>query len=580
MAVSSGNSTTQTPIKTVRSSASDSLLGQFVNLPTAFKSAGKDIASKEAYASKLDGLKLYPINQLQEAAQILAQLNRYTIKPEKRLLLTSAILAQIYAVMARHYQVYQTNLSSLPESLERRQTVLACIEITEQAVIAYKHVFKELYSTKTANYQKQRNRLVEVGVRALELIRLGQRFRALRHQKLPATEWKDINRLFFSFLIHNDLDEKQSLLGSMGTWGKSGKNGHQGVQGSVRSLYVSIQLFAVLDAPSWSTRLFHAPDGYLETLENPVLILADHQQELQPGNLLTGVDHGAPALFQRAARLTEPCVIIEYTNLYNQMIQDYEELAKMKFIGNVDTSQLPRPLLSLEPMERLPFLETMLFGLRPRERRQKRHAVFDNENLRLHFGFRDGFRLLMNLADPNLRRVADTRGFTDASASHTVGNAESDTYNQTKWQIANFSTGGVLIATRETNYTTPIQIGQIVAFNTSQDTKRPLIGYVARIHRSSDQQVEVAIVRLSTLAESAVVVSDAGKQAGQSLGVILFQNMEGRWCLISRHDYDFVPGTPLRLTRENNKTLPARLSNVMLTKQEFVVFELSAPGMS
>ena len=370
------------------------------------------------------------------------------------------------------------------------------------------------------------------------------------------------------------------MLGATGTWVRSAKNGSQGLHATIRSLYISIQLFGVLDAPSWSTRLIHAPDGYLETIDNPVIIHADHHQELPPGNLLTGVVHGAPAVFQRDARLTEPCIIIEYSNLYNQMIQDYEELAKMKFIGDVDNTRLPRPLLSLEPMERLPFLESMLFGLRPRERRQKRHAVFDNEHLRLYFGFRDGFRLLMDLADPDLKRVADTRAFVDTLAGHSAGIAENSSFNQTKWQIANFSTGGVLITTRETNYTTPIQIGQIVTFNTTQDMKRPLVGYVARIHRPSDQQVEVAIVRLSNLAESSVVVSDTGKQAGQKLGVILFQNMEGRWCLIARHDYEFISGTPLRLTRENNKTLPARLGNVMLTKQEFVIFELSAPGMS
>ena len=124
MAVSSGNPNTQTPIKTVRTSASDSLLGQFVTLPTAFKNASKELASKEEYVGKLESLKQFSIKQLQEAAQILAQLNRYLIKPEKRLLLTSAIVAQVYAVMARQYQLYQTNISSLPEHPDRRHRPL------------------------------------------------------------------------------------------------------------------------------------------------------------------------------------------------------------------------------------------------------------------------------------------------------------------------------------------------------------------------------------------------------------------------------------------------------------------------
>lgn len=555
------------------------LLGQFANLPTAFKSGSKEILSKEEYVARLEGMRQYPIKQIQDAGQFLAQLNRHNLKPEKRLLITLAITGTVYPVLARIYQQFQTSMTSLPEGADRRQGIVAAIEVAEQTAITCKHVFRDLYSDKPASYQRNRERLQEMGVRILEMLRLEQRLRALRHQKLPANSWKDTNRVFFSLLAHKDVDTKGSLLGNVGTWVRSDKNSNDRVMASPRALYLSIQLFGLLDTASWSTRFFHAPDGYVEILENPLSMADDQNQEIIPGLLLTGIDRHAPPLFQREAQLKAPRIVIDYSSLYNRLMQDYEELAKMKFIGKVDNSRLNKVLLTLEPMERLPFLESMLFGLRPRKRRQKRHAVFGQEALRLYFSFREAFRLLIDVATPDLRHVANSRAFIDTLASHSAGVGENGSFNQTKWEIANFSTGGILVASRETAYTTPIQIGQIAAFISGKEMKRPLIGYVTRIHRPSDQSIEVAIVRLSSYAEAAIVQAETGKFAGQRLGIILVKNTDNRWSLIARHEYDFVFGTPLRLMRENNQWLPARLGNVMLTRQEFVIFELSAPGM-
>lgn len=579
MASSLGNNPNLPLTEAVRIAASDAILGQFANLPTAFKSAGKELRTKDEYVRKLDGLKQYPIKQLQEAAQILGQLNRFNIKADKRLSLSLAIVGQIYSVLNKFYQQYQSSLSSLPENPDRRQIVIAGIEIAEQAAIACKHMFRELYSAKTAGYQRNRDKLLELAIRILEFLRIEQRLRGLRHQKLPVSAWQDTNRTFFSLLVHDDVDTKLPLLGNLGTWGKIDKTNRESFKSSVRGLYFSIQMFGLLDTPSWSTRLFHVPDGYMDMLDNAILLQLDHQQELVPGFLQIGIDHGGPAVFQRDIRMQAPCLLLEYSQLYNRLIQDYEELAKMKFIGNVDASRLNKPLLSLEPMERLPFLESMLFGLRPRERRQKRHAAFGSEMLRLYFGYREAFRLLVDLASPDIKYITQSRAFVDTLASHSSGITESNGMEQTKWEIANFSTGGLLVVTRETTYTTPIRIGQIAAFISGKEMKRPLVGYVTRIHRPNEQNIEVAIVRLSNHAEAALVTCDTGKLAGQRLGVILFQSPDSRWCLIARHEYDFVSGTPLRLARDRDTAIPARLGNVLLTKQEFVVFELSAPGM-
>ncbi len=553
--------------------------GQFANLPSAFKSPPKGLADKEMVIARIDGLKRVVVKQLQEAANQLALINRYNIKNEKRITLVNAIMVSVYATMFKHYQKYQTNVLSLPESKERREVILACIDITEQAAIACKHYFKEIYSSKSLSYRRNRRKCIDMGVQILELLRIEQRFRALRHQKLPPAAWQDINRVFFSLLVHGDVDEPKELLGYIGTWAKKASIKKQNASASAKKLYLSIQLFGLLDAPGWSTRLFHSADAYLDNITDAITIHTDDKSELEPGWLITNIDHKGPPLFQRENHLVEPCIKFEYSNLYNRLILDYEELAKMKFIDQFDEDKLSQPLFDLEAIERFPLLETMLFGLRPRERKQKRHAAFGHESLKLFFGYRQTFNLLMDMATDEVKRLTKTRAFSDTLAGGAAGLSDDlKTRANTKWEIVNFSSGGILVLTRESANTNPIQIGQLVAFNPNDDVKRPMLGYVSRINRPSDQQVEVAIVRFSNHAESALL-QDNQQTGSAGSGVIIFQNMEGKWCLISRHDYDFVSGIPFKLLRENNKTIPARLGNVMLSKQEFMVFELSAPGM-
>ena len=563
----------------VKIKRSSKTFGQFANLPSAFKSPPKGLADKAMVVARIDGLKRSVVKQLQEAASQLALINRYNIKNDKRIELVNAIMVSVYATMFKHYQKFQTNVLSLPEGKERREVILACIDITEQAAIACKHYFKEIYSSKSLGYRLNRFKCIDMGVRILELLRMEQRFRALRHQKLPPAAWQDINRVFFSLLVHADIDEPRELLGYIGTWAKKASIKKQNASASAKKLYLSIQLFGLLDAPSWSTRLFHAADAYLEHISDAITIHTDDKTELEPGWLITNIDHKGPPLFQRENHLVEPCIKFEYSNLYNRLIVDYEELAKMKFIGQFDEDKLSRPLFDLDAIERFPLLETMLFGLRPRERMQKRHAAFGHESLKLFFGYRQTFELLMDMATDDVKRLTKTRAFSNSLVGVSAGVADGLLSRaNTKWEIVNFSTGGILVLTRESSSTNPVQIGQIVAFNPNDDVKRPMLGYVSRINRPSDQQVEVAIVRFSNHAESALL-QDNQQSGATGSGVIIFQNMEGKWCLIARHDYDFVPGIPFKLLRENNKSIPARLGNVMLSKQEFIVFELSAPGM-
>lgn len=566
--------------KAIRAKSQGAALGEFAGLPSTFKSAPKEALNKQAITAKLEDLKRFGVRQLQEAANIISQLNRYNLKPDKRIELVRHILGIVYPTMLRHYQQYQDKVISLPESNERRETILACIEICAQSAQAYKHLFQDIYPAKASGYRRVREEIIETGGRILELARMEQRFRGLRHQKLPPMTWLNINRAFFSLLAYGDSEAPVSLLGTLGYSPRQARLGKVLQESNASKLYLSIQLFGLVDAPSWSTRLFHAPDAYLDEVENAIVVEADTGKEMVPGCLLTHIENKGPPVFQREKHMPEPRICIEFPNLYNRMVQDYEELAKMKFIGRFDGDKLSRPLLELETIERFPFLESMLFGLRQRERKQKRHAAFGHQDIRIYFGFKDVYRLLMDLASKDVRRIAETRTFMDSLAGFSAGVAdETTTVNRSRWEIANFSTGGLLVVSRESSFTMPIQIGSLVAFIPNPEVKRPLLGYVSRINRPNDQQVEVAIVRLSSHAEDAIVQDDEDQKGGQGKGVVIFKTLDNKWCLIARHDYNFVSGKPLHLVREDYKRVPARLGNALLTKQDFIVYELSSPAL-
>lgn len=567
--------------KAVRARSQGAHLGEFAGLPSAFKAAPRDFANKQAITNKLEDLSRYGVRQLQEAANLASQLNRYNLKPEKRVELVRHILGTIYPTMLRYYQEYQKKVISLPESNDRREAILASIEICAQSAQAYKHVFQALYTARPGAYRRVRDDLLEAGGRILELARIEQRFRGLRHQKLPPTSWLDINRAFFSLLAHGDTEENVPLLGSLGYSSRQGHPGKTVQESNARKLYLSIQLFGLIDAASWSTRLFHVPDAYADVVENAITVEPDTGKDVVPGCLITHIDNKGPPVFQREKHMPELRICIEYSNLYKRLVRDYEELAKMKFIGRFEAEKLSRPLLEVEVIERFPFLESMLFGLRPRERKQKRHAAFGHDKIRLYFGFKDVYQLLMDTASEDVRRISHARAFMDTLAEYSSGMSEdSGTAGRSRWEIANFSTGGLLVISRESTFTMPIQIGALVAFIPNADVKRPLLGYVSRINRPSDQHIEIAIVRLSSHAEDAIVLDNANGKAGeQGKGVVIFKTFDNKWCLVARHNFDFVSGQPLRLIREDDKHAPARLGNTLLTKQDFIVFELSSPGL-
>lgn len=550
---------------------------QFANLPSPIKELKRSELDKVDYVDRLEQLHNFPDKLFQTATQFFSSFNRSIIKPNKRLELVSAIIGQVYPVLAETIEKYRQQKYSLPENHVRRETLLAATSMVEQFSIAYKHVFKvDVTEAVAKNYE----RMSMCAFRIMELIRIEQRLRALRYQNLPAGTWEDCNKVFFYLFDHADIEKEFKLLGTASRWVKSkGAASHRLPSCSIKKLYFSIQLFGVLDITTWPVWLFQVSDQYLEFVDDALCIIPDHGQEVAAGWLITAINYNRAASFKRLEVMRSPSIIIDYSNLYNYLVVEHESLTKKRMLDDYDESQLSEPLKNIHKYDRIPVLETILLSLRERERHNKRHAAIDSESFRIYFGFDESYRLLSDMAQTDKKQLREMRDFIDTLAGKSSMVLDDQQTSMRGWEMINFSTGGLLLGTEESDFTSPIEMGQVVAFTPSNQEKQPLLGCVTRVQRSRYRNVEIAIFRLSTHAEAALVIQ-TGKDSTKGLPVILMRDMDEKWKILVPNQYNFVSGTPLQIIRADGKRIPARLGGLWLVKNKFTIHDLSSPKLS
>lgn len=577
------------------------VFAEFANLPTPYKQPDKNRPKVDVYVARIADLRRSPVRMLQEAAQTLLSHNAIILKPEVRIELADKLLGQLYPVFILYVRELGKSSSSLPESKERATELIACIDVLEQLAVCYKHVFKQDFSVKPSQYKKNRDRLYYCGFRVLEMMRIGQRFRAWRYQKLPHSEWQDCNQIFFALILHSDVSESHQLLGNIGAYVRNEpKDAARARTSSVQKLYLSIQLTGILDLTAWPLRLFNMSNAYLESFPDDITIEADNNLELKPGWLITFLGNANPPLFQRYEKMPTPAIRINYIRLFERLMRDHEELAKMRFIDSTDDSKLSKPLAQLNEVDQQPLIELMLIALQKRERKNKRHAVFEQEHIRVYFGLNNIQRLLREtyFANSNVEKSFARRSLQDdlASSSAALGSDFSNSQSSS-WKTENFSSGGMLLTTESTNFTQPIQVGQLVAViaqkeNETNNTKGrrtrsiaptkekilPIIGYVCRLGHQTEKLIEVAIVRLTNFVEYALIKADA-KEIFEDVKVVLYQDFDNKWKVIVPASIEMISGFPCLLQRANGDNIRLRLGELCLNKSEFSVFKASSPDL-
>ncbi len=552
-------------------------LAAFANLPKAYKAPDRRLQEPEHLDARLSGLAHQPERLLDDARLLLIGYNLQRLRPERRERLTQHLLQTVYPVIARIHDKYRGRPNSLPEGQERRAALTAAIGVVEQLGIAWKHLYRETWSREERRYRKQRDDITRYALRTLEMLLLEQRLRALRYQKLPRSAWVDVNHVFFAQILHDDIDSELPLTGSVGLRRRSGQAGQPVM--SLRRLYLSLQLFGLLDVNSWPTTLFTVPDAYLDAQDEAIVLRRDEGGPLPPGTVITWLNHDGPPRFERPEELSAPALLLDYTLLHNRLVQDYENIARMKFLDAFDERQISTPLRRVEAEERVPLLQMMLGALRKRERRFRRHAVVDGNRIRVWFGLGEVAALLTERAPPELRQRLRARELRESMARLSkLAIGEERRESVSRWQLLNFSAGGILISALEGEFGQPVTLGQLVAFLPSEDAGMPSVGFVCRLHRPQDRVVEVGITRLATAAEMVILDVPFAQGGDFRVPAILLHDEAGEWQLLCEPDDRLQPGMPVKLERAD-EAMPARIGEFRFSRKEFSLFELRSPGL-
>jgi len=556
---------------------------KFSLLPSAFNPASRDVLDIYGHLNKLSELNDFQNQLIHEAATILSDINKVDVPVMDRIEVVHAIYITVYPVMVSICAPYNNEINKPAQNKEQLSALSNCVIIAEQIAITYKYAYLKFYSTNINKYQSARNNIVELGFRILEMIRLEQRLRALRYEKLPGSTWLDVNQIFFSLMLHEDIDEKKVLSSEIGVSNikvtdiieLKNKN-------SIRDVYLSIQLFGVLDVITWPAHLFYFPDSYLKYLDSALRIFDDNGQTLEPGWLITFLLNDGPPVHKRTDSMSAPGIRIDFSILYNSLVAEHELLAKMIFLSSIDKKKLSPPLAKLKDQDKIPVLEMVLMAIKRRERHHKRHNVYGSEKLVVNFGFNESYKILSGYTKPENNKDKNLLANIELIQQESIRLSDElpvELSNSSNWQIINFSTGGLLILHDEVSKTNTLQVGQILSFKPKDNSNLPLLGYVGRMHRLQEQRIEISIIRMASYAESALVLDQKSSSDDRGNPVILSQDMNERWQIVLLHEYGYISGTPLKLIRSNGAIILLRLGDIWMSKRDFTVFEIRSAGL-
>jgi len=563
-----------------RSGAEPYQPGVFGGLPVASPRAKVPVSDPAALTTHLSKQQ-EPVVLLKEVQRYLSALNRAVVKPERRLEFVDAALRSAYAAVARLVRKFRLQQSGGHQTAEEQHALRESLLAVDAIAVGYKLAFRDDYPSSDSG--AARHRLLQCGFRLLEVLRLEQRIRALRYQKLPAKSWRDVNQAYVSLLTRRLIDEDLELTGTLGITAPDSEGGKQLRTASPRQIYISIQLFGLLDPMTWSRDLMHVPDAYLGLLKTHVHVRAlARDAALAEGCVVMYADSDAPPSFQQRREATAPALFIDLLPLQVRLTQDRKSVIELKQIGALEPARLPKPLAGVTETDLLPVMDAIQNGFRARERRHVRRSVYGGTQLRLYMGYREVYQLLLDYANGASSDVMRRREFVDALAGQSAMLAEDQAAHLSRqWSVMDESDGGLRVSTDESDFTQEVQVGMLVALCPFQEANSdPELGYIARLQRPREGQLDLGVVRLSRHAEAAVVQDNQGQKAQTGRPAILIRDVESdAWHLILSSRDAFGAGAPLLLTRGDSQRIPLRLGEPRVRKRGFEVFEFRAPGM-
>lgn len=544
------------------------------------------------------GLSEHPIELLREVDRYLKNINSQQLSLKDRLRWTVFCLQYACPAIRKVYSEHHKG-GALPESHDRREGLVTATSACSQLATGFKHILRRDYRLPDARYSAVRGRVRECAQYILELILMEQRLRALRYQKLPATAWLDCNRIFFGIRQCEDVHEVRNALRCLQVQldrkhnSELGPSRRPGQTVSIHQLFMSIQLYGLMDTNTISTKRMHIVDALLQKALPKLAAETDSGEKLMTGQVIVYGNQDRPPYFERQDEKAEAAlarqhlesealetsdeqrvpvaVRIDLLPLEAALLQEHEGLSRL-FDGS-DDEESTHMAADSQDLARLLVVDSMCDKLRMKQRQHPRKYSLGKKVLYVYTGFMAVYQLLMEaVAEDDERGIpGDEHQLRDALAERSaLISSDQDSSAAGQWLVMDSSAGGVHIKTRESQFTTALFIGQLVAFAYTRDgLLNPMIGYVSRFLRSGPD-IEVTIRVLSTRAEATAVQSEFLSQSEMALPAIWTRLADGREGVILHQSHRLSSATPVSLELDGQRVAHTIQSTDSL-QREFVL---------
>jgi len=517
---------------------------------------------------------------IQEGVKFLEQYNKCELKPNIRFSLTQAILESTASCLTDLYRKYVSKGASFPESAERKTDLTACVNLMHNLILSYKILLAHDYTLPLKKFNQQRERVRVITIKIIELSLWLQRYQAIRFQRLSAQDWKEFNTVFFIYASIFDIREATEMTDNLVLYKASGVFSVNTERRSVVSLYLSVQLFGMLDITSWPSRSVLMIEQYLDKQEDLLDFNLDKPETAFEDFIVTYANADTPPLFEEK-ETSFNCCYINLAKLKRQIKRELDEIDRKKFIGEKDKKRL-QPQGKVDDLSENQGLLTLLNkNLSSITRSSNRKSLYGSRTVQVYSGLAESYRLLYELGRQPSHREQDS-GFHDAAARHSsllVDDLSSEL--ECQWLVMNESDTGLLIRTVETKYMHTMEVGHVVAIRNEEEggDSFPQLGYITRLDRLRDGELDVAIVKISVFAEAVTILEPGQDQNTQELlPGILVKGLHDEWQLILPRYVSYVSGTPAIIRRKEDN-IPVRLGDVVDTKNGFTMFVVRSPGL-
>lgn len=449
---------------------------------------------------------------LNEVAAFLRPTNREKADTLDRIYLAETSLQTISHGINKIYNAYLSQ-EDFPESEIQRDALNSAIDAIHQVITAYKHIFKAEYESFNSPMKLVHDRVRHAGFRILELTQIEQRLLAAAHQKLPDTAWKDLNQVFFVFWHFNDYTTPRELSGCLKINKTDSKVVFTGNQPkSPVQLYVSTQLFALADGSNIPNKALHIIDAYLSMINEKISVSAYSGDELVDGMLIIPKDLAQPPQI-KLQNIKKPALLIDLFDLWRQIKKDADSLEKINRGIKEDISPA---LATLSPVERRPLIEGLLNKLRHYSRKSTRNNPSTSVPLNIFIGFSESHQAIAKFSNQE-KQDDHTLGLLKELSRNSSGISIDNKHSiDESWYLADISEGGLRVQTQVSRFTTKISVGNLIAYNIQDKNDFSIsLGYITRINRLNEIDMELSIVKLCENPQ-AVVVHDKKRQGKDS----------------------------------------------------------------